>query len=536
VLKFLKKFFSEKKQDKLLELSFIDEPISAKLKLNYDTISKMYGNSSDIVLRRTNTGIDGSVPILIVFIEGLVNMQRISDNILAPINEWGQNFKNPDEVYNELNGRFLSCGSISAADSINGIILNISVGKCAIIIDEITKAIICDVTGMETRSIDEPATEPTIRGSKEGFVETLRINTSLLRRRIRSPNLRIEERMIGRVTLTTIAIAYIQGIAKDCLIKEVRDRLARIDVDAIQESGQLEEFIEDAPFSLFPTILRTERPDKVVGNLLEGRLCLIIDGTPFVLIVPSTFTMFLTSPDDYFERYIIGSILRIVRASAFVVTLLLPSLYIAVTTFHQELLPTMLILSIASQREGVPFPAFFEALLMEVTFETTREAGIRLPRIIGPVISIIGAMVIGDAAIRAGLASPVMVLVVAFTGIASFVIPVFSMSISVRLIRFILMTLAASMGFFGMVAGVFALMVHMVSIKSFGIPFMQPLAPMIFSDLKDALVRFPWWAMNRRPELFGKNKSWRQKQGLMPRPKCGGNNCKLKNERKEEDE
>jgi spore germination protein KA len=195
----------------------------------------------------------------------------------------------------------------------------------------------------------------------------------------------------------------------------------------------------------------------------------------------------------------------------------------------------MLILSIASQREGVPFPAFVEALLMELTFETTREAGIRLPRIIGPVISIIGAMVIGDAAIRAGLASPVMVLVVAFTGITSFVIPVFSMSIGVRLIRFILMTLAASMGLFGIVVGVFALMVHMVSLRSFGIPFMQPIAPMIFSDLKDSLVRFPWWAMNRRPKLLTSDMNFRQKQGLMPRAKCLEEACDEKCKHKKRD-
>jgi spore germination protein KA len=532
---FLKKLFSGREKHSSPEAYLPDEPISPNIDNNMERISTLYGKSSDLVLRKLNTGVDGSIPLLIVHIEGLVNVQRISDNILSPISEWGRNIKDPYEIYSEMYTRFLQCGTISETESMAELIIGLSAGKCAILTDELNRAIICDVTGHETRSIDEPATEPTIRGSKEGFVETLRVNTSLIRRRIRSPNLRIEERIIGRVSLTNVAIAYIHGIAKEVLVKEVNERLVRIDIDAIQESGQLEELIEDAPFSPFPTMLRTERVDKVVANLLEGRLCIITDGTPFVLIVPSCFTMFLTSPEDYFERFIIGSAIRLVRFTSFVITLLLPSLYIAVTTFHQELLPTMLILSIASQREGVPFPAFVEALLMELTFETTREAGIRLPRIIGPVISIIGAMVIGDAAIRAGLASPVMVLVVAFTGIASFVIPAFSMSIGVRLIRFILMALAASMGFFGIVVGVFALLVHMVGLRSFGAPFMQPISPMIFSDLKDALVRFPAWAMNRRPKLLTSNMSFRQKQGLMPRAKCREEACDRKRKHKKRD-
>jgi len=525
LLDFFRKIFNKKSFGADTKLPIIKEPISESLEDNVNRLIQIYGKSSDIILRRINAGKDGGIPMLIAHIDGLANKQQISENILTPVTLWGHTFKYPDEVYTELCNRFLRCGNVRETDSFGDIVESISAGNCVIVIDEVAKCLICDCIGWETRSIDEPATEPAIRGAKEGFVETLRTNTALLRRRMRNPRLRIEEYTIGRMCLTRVAIVYLHGLAKDCLVREVRERLGRIDIDGIQESGQLEELIEDAPFSPFPTVLRTERPDKVVANILEGRLGIIIDGTPFVLIVPSTFTMYLTSPEDYFERFLIGSAIRLVRVSAFLISLLLPSVYIAITTYHQELLPTILILSIAAQREGVPFPAFVEALLMELTFETMREAGVRLPRIIGPVISIIGAMVIGDAAIRAGLVSPVMVLVVAFTGITTFVIPVFSMSIGVRLLRFIFMSLAASMGFFGIVAGGFALLVHMVSLRSFGIPYMEPLSPMILADLKDALIRFPWWAMNRRPRLVTDETSVRQKQGLMPKPPSCGNAC-----------
>ena len=391
-------------------------------------------------------------------------------------------------------------------------------GDCGVLVHGVANGLACDTKGWERRGVEEPTTESTIRGPKEGFIESLRTNTSMLRRRIKDPRLWIEELKIGRITQTCVAVVHISGVADKRVVEKVRNRLRQVDTDSIQESGHLEEYIEDAPSSPFPTVLRTERPDRVTGALLEGRVAILTDGTPFALIVPATFTMFLTTSEDYYERHFVGTALRIIRWGAFMMSLMLPALYIAIITFHQEMLPTPLILSIAAQREGVPFPALVEAFVMEVLFEVFREAGVRLPRMVGPAVSIIGGLVLGDVAIRAGLVSPAMVMIVAGTGIASFATPVFSLAIGARLIRFAMMLLAGVLGIFGIVAGLFGLLIHLAALRSFGVPFMEPLVPLIFSELKDALLRLPWWALRTRPKLASEANPIRQAPNLKPQP------------------
>jgi len=500
------------------ETSSVEGRISSRLPVNRDRIKAAFGNSADLVLRDLRTGAQGKISALVVHIDGLVDKRQVAEAVIEQITDMGLKWDDPRQAYADLKARLLSASGVEEVDSLDRFITHIAGGHSGVLIDGIGKGLVCDTRGWEQRGIAEPTTEATVRGSKEGFVETLRTNTSLLRRRIMGSRLRIEEMRIGRITQTRVAIAYIAGVANDEIVQEVRNRLRRIDVDAIHESGNIEEYIEDAPFSPFPTMLRTERPDKVTGALLEGRVAVLTDGTPFVLIVPATFTMFLTSTEDYYERYFIGSVLRLLRVASFFISLTLPSLYVAVTTFHQEMLPTPLILSIAAQREGIPFPAVVEALLMEFVFETLREAGVRLPRVVGQAVSIIGALVVGDAAIRAGLASPAMVMVVAFTGIASFATPVFSLAIGVRLLRFLVTALAGAFGLFGIVAGMFALLIHLTCLRSFGVPFLEPLAPIVLSDLKDALIRAPWWALRTRPQFTGKKALTRQAPGHRPRP------------------
>lgn len=495
-----------------------EERISPELSVNRERIKAAFGDSADLILRDLETGAQGKISALVVHIDGLVDKRQVTEAVIEQITDIDHKWDSARQAYADLRDRLLSASGVREVDSLDKFITRVASGDSGVLIDGIAKGLVCDTPGWEHRSVDEPTTEATIRGSKEGFVESLRTNTSLLRRRITGPKLWIEEMKIGRISKTGVAIAYVSGVANDKIVEEVRNRLRRIDVDAIHESGHIEEYIEDAPVSPFPTILRTERPDKVTGALLEGRVAILTDGTPFVLIVPATFTMFLTSPEDYYERYFIASALRLLRIASFFISLTLPSLYVAVTTFHQEMLPTPLILSIAAQREGIPFPAMVEAMIMEFIFEILREAGVRLPRVIGPAVSIIGALVLGEAAMRAGLASPAMVMVVAFTGIASFATPVFSLAAGVRLFRFPLVVLAGSLGLFGVVAGMFALLIHLTALRSFGVPFLEPLAPVVFSDLKDALIRAPWWALRTRPELVGRKSPTRQAPGLRPKP------------------
>jgi spore germination protein KA len=287
---------------------------------------------------------------------------------------------------------------------------------------------------------------------------------------------------------------YINGLVKDDVLKKLNERLGNISIDGILESSYIEEFIQDETYTVFPTVNNTERPDVVAAALLEGRVAIFVDGTPFVLLVPGLFTQFLQSPEDYYHRSDFG-LLRLLRYLAFIISLLAPALYIGITTFHQEMIPTSLLISLAGQREGIPFPAFIEALLMEVTFELLREAGIRMPRAVGTSISIVGALVLGQASVEAGLVSPAMVIIVSITAITGFIFPSFEIGISIRILRFAFMGLAASFGFFGIIIGLIALVLHLCHLQSFGVPYMTPFAPFQAKEQRDNIVRVPWWQM-----------------------------------------
>jgi spore germination protein KA len=345
-----------------------------------------------------------------------------------------------------------------------------------------------------------PEAEGVVRGPRESFSETLRTNTALIRRKINSPRLRLEGKTIGDITKTEISLMYIDGLVEKKILEEVYKRLDKIQIDGILESGYIEELIQDEPFSPFPTIQHTEKPDVVAGALLEGKVAIIVDGTPIVLIVPALFNQFFQAAEDYYERSLISSLIRILRFVCLFITTLSPSVYISVSTFHQEMLPTPLLVNLMVQREAVPFPSFIEAFLMELVFEILREAGVRLPRAVGQTVSFVGALVIGQAAVEAGIVSAGMVIVVAITAIASFVIPAYNMSISLRILRFALMILAASFGLYGVMIGMIIITLHLCSIRSFGIPYMTPYGPYVGGDLKDSIIRLPHWMMDRRPK------------------------------------
>jgi spore germination protein KA len=365
----------------------------------------------------------------------------------------------------------------------------------------------------------EPESETTIRGSRDGFVENLRVNTSLIRRRIRSPNLWIESMNIGSLTKTEVAYAYMKGLVGEEILEELRSRLERIDIDSVFESGVIEEFIEDQPYSFFPTVFRTERPDIIAAGIVEGRVAIFTSGTPFVLMVPADFPMFLHAPDDYNEIFPIGTFLRILRFGAFVLSIFLPGLYVSVINFHPELIPTSLLLTIQRTREGVPFPVIAEILIMEFAFEFLREAGLRLPKAIGPAISIVGALILGEAAIRAGIVSPGVVIIVAFTAITSFSAPTFSIAISARILRFLMTILGGAFGLLGIQLGLLVLLINMVSLRSFGYPYMAPFGPFIWQDMKDNIIRAFWWQHDLRPRLLGFREPRRQRPGQKPRPR-----------------
>jgi spore germination protein KA len=498
--------------------------IYESLSVNLDTIKQITGNSSDIVFRKIKVDAESQIIIAIVYVVGIVDDQIINDFLLesimnkADLQERFIRQKSLEFLANEV----VSLGTVKQLELWEEVFSSLMSGETIILIDGIDKALSADTKGGEKRSVEEPSSQVTVRGPRDGFTESIKTNISLVRRRIQNTDLWLETMKIGKVTKTDVGLMYIKGIANDKIIAEVRKRLGRIDVDSILESGYIEQFIEDQTFTTFPTIYHTERPDTVTGNLLEGRVAIFVDGTPFVLLAPAVFIQFFQTVEDYYSRFFIATALRLLRILIFFISLIAPSVYIAATTFHQEMIPTNLLFAVAAQREAVPFPAFVEAVMMEVTFEILREAGIRMPRAVGSAISIVGALVIGQAAVEAGIVSPAMVIVVAVTAIANFATPSFSIAISARLIRFIFMVAAAVFGFYGVFLGMIMLIVHLCSLRSFGIPYMSPLAPFIPVNNDDTIIRAPLWDFKQRPKWISGGNMVREGENQKPQPPTKG--------------
>jgi spore germination protein KA len=498
------------------------QAFSTDLELNIQTIQSRLGSSRDVIIRFMNNRSESTdgLRFALIYIDGLVDTTNVNNMIGEISKQSGWEFPelgSSTGFFRFLKNQALAVGGVKEVHTFEELFACIFNGSTAILLDGCVIALTADTVGGSMRAVEEPSSQTVIRGPKEGFTENIRTNTALIRRKIKSPELRIEIKIIGRNTQTNVAIVYLKGVANDKVVEEIHKRLDSIDIDGILESGYIEEFIQDATFSPFPTIQNSERPDATAAGILEGQVVIIVDGTPFVLLAPVTFFKFFQSSEDYYQRYDIATFLRIIRYSSFFLSMLLPSLYIAITTFHQEMLPTTLLISLAAQREGVPFPALLEAMMMEITFEVLREAGVRMPRVIGPAISIVGALVLGQAAVQAGIISGAMVIVVSFTAIANFVIPAINMAIAARLIRFSLMILGATLGLFGIMSGLMVMLIHMAGLRSFGVPYLMPVAPLIKGNLKDVFIRVPWWGMLTRPRLISPNHV-RQAKGQKPSP------------------
>ncbi len=493
-------------------------PLKKSLDENINNVSTYMGSPPDLVIRRFEAGPD-RIKGTLLFMDGMADKPAVQSILKSIEIETLKTAPGPlgkSKFYDTVRKRLLVNHEVDETTDLSGLFDQVAGGGTVVLVDGTAQAICCDTRGWETRTIIEPDAETTIRGPREGFVESIRVNTSLIRRRIRTPNLWIERFTIGSLTRTEVNIAYIKGLVGEEFLGEIRDRIEKIDIDGILESGYIEDLITDASFTLIPTILRTERPDRVSGCLLEGQIAILTDGTPFALIMPATFGAFLQAPDDYYEIFPIGTLIRSLRMLALLLAVFLPGIYVAVVNYHQELLPTDLLLRIAASREGVPFPVAFEMFLFDALFEILREAGIRLPRAIGPAISIVGALVLGQAAIQAGLVSPVVVIVVALTAIASFTAPAFSIGIAARIVRFLILIMGAVFGLFGIQFATLLILVHLSSIRSLGVPFLAPWAPFIMEDMKDSGIRFFWWGLGTRPRLTGFREPRRMAPGQRP--------------------
>lgn len=494
--------------------------LSADLKQNLTTIRNVFGDSSDLIFREFSFGVEKKVDAALVFIDGMSDIKIINESIMKPLMYDTHLFDFRELPVNNtienIQKNLLSVGDVKKVSSIDKVVDGCLGGDTALFIDGSREAMLITSKGWEKRHVSEPKTEVVVRGPREGFTESLRVNTSMLRRKIRNADLTLETMRLGRKTKTDICIAYLNKVVNPKLVEEVKRRLKQINIDGILESGYIEGFIEDAPFSPFSTIANSEKPDVVAAKLLEGRLAVFVDGTPIVLTVPMVFIESFQSSEDYYSRPYYSSIVRMLRFGAFLITILAPAIYVALTTYHQEMIPTTLLITLAAAKEGTPFPAVVEVLIMGVIFEILREAGVRLPRPVGSAISIVGALVIGESAVAAGLIGAPVVIVISLTAIASFVVP--AQSDVSAILRFIMTLLAGVLGAYGILLGLLWWLIHLTSLRSFGTPYMSPLAPLKTGDLKDTLIRWPIWAMFTRPGNMGIHDPQRQEFRLMPEP------------------
>lgn len=383
------------------------------LEVNLDYIKVKYNSliNSDIKIREFDLSINGKLyKSALLFIDGLINSESINDFILKPLMSKNKSPQSPipsaitnnisvrkikkfnleDYIYNSL----VPQNTMKKVKSFEEIFSGVNIGDCALLVDTIPTSFVIDVKGFESRSISEPKNETVIRGSQESFVEKLRTNTSMLRRLINNENLIIEDTTVGKISKTKIAVCYLKNIANNDLVAEVKYRINNLNIDHITSSGQLEQLIQDNSYTVFPQIIATERPDKAANHILEGRVVVLVNGSPYSLIMPGVFIDFLSSPEDVNLKFQYSNLLKIVRIIAFIITLFLPGIYVAITNYHTELLPTELLFTIAASRNTVPFPIIFEILLMEISFELIREAGLRVPTPIGPTIGIVGALIL----------------------------------------------------------------------------------------------------------------------------------------------
>lgn len=463
---------------------------------NFNDLNEIYSfiykqlSSTDDLSKKTFTINEQNA--LVVYLESLTDDDRMYRELFETslLNTNQSEKKETVTIYNKI-------------EDISEGIKSLLEGNCLLFEEGNTTFFEINVTKSYERGIDEPANEKVVRGDHEGFIENIKANINLIRKRLKNNHMVVKYYSLGDESETKIAIMYHKNIANPKLIMEVERRIKAVSADLVINPGYLEEFIEDSPHSIFPQMLNTERVDRAVANIMEGRIAILSHGAPCALILPVNLFLFFQSPDDYNSRWLMGSFFRLLRVFSVIIAISLPAFYIAVISFHFEIIPGTLILTIKESVEQIPFPPIVEAFLIEITLELIREAGIRLPSPIGQTIGIVGGLVIGDAIVQAGLVSNIMIIVVALTAISSFVIPSHEMSNAIRIIRFPTMIMASLLGFYGIVLFLVFVIIHLIKLTSFGTPYFSPVSPLRIKDLKDSILRLPIWLFRSRPSDVG---------------------------------
>lgn len=468
--------------------------IEKDINKNEQELRKIFKDANDIIFRKIDAGENRMIKMLLVYVDGMTTKEAISE---YAVDKLMQNLdlqkleKSDSELQNAIVNTNISITEVQVLKNIQECVDKVLSGETVLLIDGCSKGVMLASRGWPMRGVQEPSAETLIRGARDGFNETMKVNITLIRRRIRDPRLKVKYMQVGSRSKTDIAVIYIEDVVNKTVLETVEKRIENIDIDAVLESSYIEEMIEDDIYSPFPQIENTERPDAAASALLEGRVVIAVDNTPSVLIAPAIFVSFMQSSEDYYERWMPSCVTRMIRYLALPIVMLLPALYVAVTQYHPNLLPTQLALYVAASRANVPFPPYFEALLMELVMELVREASLRITSPVGSTIGLVGGLVIGQSSVEAGLITPMAVIIVALTAISSFAIPSYNFSTSLRMIRFGFIVLASIFGLFGISIGLCLLIIHLCTLKSCGVPYMTPFSSFVENrkDLRDTVIR-----------------------------------------------
>ncbi len=477
------------------------EKISRSMKENQVTVQLLCAGCDDIIVRPMRLGVKEQVDCLVVYIESAVSNMMLEDSVIGKLlnHLWELD---EEEIRRAVEENGLGISDVKELETMEECMAALLAGNAIFFLDGYERALKIGSKGYPDMGVVKADSEKVLRGSKEAFSESAKVNTALVRKRIRTTDLKVEELFVGQQSNTLIALVYMENLAYPNLLAEIKERIGKVPIDSVLDSGIVEQLTADTWYSPFPQFQTTERPDRAAAAVLEGRILLLCDNTPVSLLLPTTMNSLLQTGDDYYGHFEIASLLRCLRYLAVFLAFSLPGLYLAVTGFHPQILPTNLILSMAQARRGVPFPAMVEVLLLEISFELMREAGLRMPGPIGDMIGIVGGLIIGQAAVTANLISPIIVIIDALTALGSFSIPNEELSEAFRLLKYGMIFLCGFFGLYGFVVGWLLLLIHLAGLRSFGIPYLMPFAAVGkdgISRWTDGLLRAPMRRLNRRP-------------------------------------
>jgi spore germination protein KA len=473
-----------------------EKKLTYSLEDNIGLIKELFKDVDPVRYRNFKAGPDGGgLALCFIFYDGLVNSEIIDNFILRPLMTLPVDFEG--DPLGHLMSRVVQVNSVKKTGSLDEIVQGLSYGDSLLLAEGCSELLLMDTKQFSTRGISEPEGEKILSGPREGFGEAILQNLSLVRRKLRTNDLKMKFQSQGRRSNTSLCVVYMESLVRPGILDELFRRLSAIDIDALLDTNYVIELIQDAKWSVFRTVGYTERPDVIAGKLLEGRVAVFVDGSPVVLTVPYLFIENFQSNEDYYFNYYYTSFSRILRIVSFFIAISAPALYVAVVAYHHEMLPTPLMINIAVESHNVPLPAALEAFILLILFDVLRETGLRMPLGVGQALSVVGGLVLGSAAVEADLVSATMIIVTAISGITNLLVP--RMSSAVVLLRFILLLLASCFGFFGLTMGLSVLLIHMLQLESFGVLQLTPDRELRFQRLKDTAIRAPWWLMRTRP-------------------------------------